>query len=141
MKTILHLVVILLVAVIVAGGVYALVENTTLVSSAESEHGGTARHDKCRRLHHADDGTSLKAAENTKHPFLFSQRFHSFFLGSSQGENLEWGCNKKQVLIRRKAMSLKFKRYYPIILLLVAFLAFLVFRDGRSICHFLHAEQ
>ncbi len=39
MKTILHLVVILLVAVIVAGGVYAIVENTTLVSSTESEHG------------------------------------------------------------------------------------------------------
>ncbi len=39
MKAILHLVVILLVAVIVAGGVYALVENTTLVSSTESEHG------------------------------------------------------------------------------------------------------
>ncbi len=40
MKTILHLVVILLVAVIVAGGVYALVENTTLVSNTGSEHGG-----------------------------------------------------------------------------------------------------
>ena len=39
MKTILHLIVILLVAVIVAGSVYALVENTTLVSSTESEHG------------------------------------------------------------------------------------------------------
>ncbi len=39
MKTLLHLVVILLVAVIVAGGVYTLVENTTLVSSTESEHG------------------------------------------------------------------------------------------------------
>ena len=39
MKTILHLIVILLVAVIVAGGVYAIVENTTLVSSTESEHG------------------------------------------------------------------------------------------------------
>lgn len=37
---------------------------------------------------------------------------------------------KKQVLIRRKTMSLKFKRYYPIILLLVAFLAFLVFAMG-----------
>jgi hypothetical protein len=39
MKTVLQILVILLVAAIVAGGMYALVENTTLVSSSESEHG------------------------------------------------------------------------------------------------------
>ena len=39
MKTILHLVVISIVAVIVASGVYALVENTSLISSTEAEHG------------------------------------------------------------------------------------------------------
>ncbi len=39
MKTILQILVILLVAAIVAGGVYALVENTTLVSSADAGHG------------------------------------------------------------------------------------------------------
>ena len=39
MKTLLHIVVILLVAAIVAGGVYALVENTTLVSSGGAERG------------------------------------------------------------------------------------------------------
>ena len=37
MRTILHILVILLVAAIVAGGVYTLVENTTLVSSTEAE--------------------------------------------------------------------------------------------------------
>jgi hypothetical protein len=39
MKTILHILVILLVTAIVAGGVYALVENTTLVSSDDAGHG------------------------------------------------------------------------------------------------------
>jgi len=39
MKTILNILVVLLVAAIVAGGVFALVENTTLVSSNESGHG------------------------------------------------------------------------------------------------------
>lgn len=38
MKTILHILVILLVTAIVAGGVFALVENTTLVSSADEGH-------------------------------------------------------------------------------------------------------
>ena len=39
MKTILQILVILLVTAIVAGGVYALVENTTLVSSDGAGHG------------------------------------------------------------------------------------------------------
>lgn len=39
MKTILRILVILLVAVAVSGGVYALVENTSLVSSNEAERG------------------------------------------------------------------------------------------------------
>ncbi|GMV65677.1 MAG: hypothetical protein AMXMBFR75_14750 [Candidatus Hinthialibacteria bacterium] len=37
MKTILQILVILLVAAAVSGGVYALVENTSLISSAEAE--------------------------------------------------------------------------------------------------------
>lgn len=40
------------------------------------------------------------------------------------------GTSQKTSSDRRKAMSLKFKRYYPIILLLAAFLAFLVFAMG-----------
>ena len=39
MKTILHILVILLATAIVAGGVFALVENTTLVSSDDAGHG------------------------------------------------------------------------------------------------------
>lgn len=39
MKTIMRILVILLIAVAVSGGVYALVENTSLVSSAEAERG------------------------------------------------------------------------------------------------------
>ena len=39
MKTIFQILVILLVAAIVAGGVFSLVENTTLVSSAAAGHG------------------------------------------------------------------------------------------------------
>lgn len=43
MKTILRILVILLVAVAVSGGVYALVENTSLVSSAEAERGAPSQ--------------------------------------------------------------------------------------------------
>ena len=39
MKTILRILVILLIAGIVSGGVYALVENTSLMSGAEAERG------------------------------------------------------------------------------------------------------
>jgi len=39
MKTILRILVILLVAAAVSGGVYALVENSSLVSSSEAERG------------------------------------------------------------------------------------------------------
>lgn len=39
MKVILRILVILLIAAAVSGGVYALVENTSLVSSAEAERG------------------------------------------------------------------------------------------------------
>ena len=39
MKTILQILVILLIAVSVSGGIYALVENTSLLSSAEAERG------------------------------------------------------------------------------------------------------
>ena len=39
MKTILRILVILLIAVSVSGGIYALVENTNLLSSAEAERG------------------------------------------------------------------------------------------------------
>ena len=39
MKTILQILVILLIAVAVSGGIYALVENSSLISSAEAERG------------------------------------------------------------------------------------------------------
>lgn len=39
MKVILRILVILLIAVAVSGGIYALVENTSLISSAEAERG------------------------------------------------------------------------------------------------------
>jgi hypothetical protein len=39
MKTILRIIVILLIAGIVSGGIYALVQNTILTSSMEAEHG------------------------------------------------------------------------------------------------------
>ncbi|HMZ08631.1 MAG TPA: hypothetical protein PK078_13525 [Anaerolineales bacterium] len=39
MKTILPILVILLITAVVSGGIYALVENTSLLSSSEAEHG------------------------------------------------------------------------------------------------------
>lgn len=39
MKTILRILVILLIAVAVSGGIYSLVENTSLMSSVDAEHG------------------------------------------------------------------------------------------------------
>lgn len=43
MKTILQILVILLIAGIVSGGVYALVENTSLMSSVEAERGAPSQ--------------------------------------------------------------------------------------------------
>ena len=43
MKTILQILVILLIAVAVSGGIYALVENTSLLSSAEAERGAPSQ--------------------------------------------------------------------------------------------------
>lgn len=43
MKTILRILVILLIAVTVSGGIYALVENTSLISSAEAERGAPSQ--------------------------------------------------------------------------------------------------
>lgn len=59
MKTILQILVILLVAVAVSGGVYALVENTSLVSSNEAERGAPPQMTNA-------DGTSFQPMERSE---------------------------------------------------------------------------
>lgn len=56
MKTILPILVILLITAVVSGGIYALVENTSLLSSSEAEHGAPPQMTSA-------DGTSFQPME------------------------------------------------------------------------------